>query len=39
MRDPFAIVPLGTLVPDGVLDEALASFGGAIRPRSRWATT
>jgi hypothetical protein len=38
-RDPFAIDPLGTQDPVGVLDEALASLGGASGLRRRWATT
>jgi hypothetical protein len=36
--DPFAIDSLGPPDPIRVLDEALGSFGGASRPRPRWAT-
>jgi hypothetical protein len=37
--DPFAIGSFGSKDPVGVLDEALASLGGASGPRRRWATT
>jgi hypothetical protein len=37
--DPFAIDSPGTPDPVGILDEALASLGGASGPRRRWATT
>jgi hypothetical protein len=37
--DPFAIDSSGTPDPVRILDEALASLGGASGPRRRWATT